>query len=83
VKGRWHDNRHTLITELADQWNAIDANPHTEYSGFHDALASIAVQFGDAIPTMRGDGGPYWEDRIIAASGQPISVSGPATSSLT
>ncbi len=50
--------------ELADHWNAIYAYPHIEYSGFHDALANIATQFGDAIPTVRGDGGPYWEDGI-------------------
>jgi alpha-mannosidase len=50
--------------ELADQWNALYAFPHIEYSGFHDALEKIAGQFGDAIPTIRGDGGPYWEDGI-------------------
>jgi alpha-mannosidase len=50
--------------ELAGQWNALYAYPHIEYSGFHDALANIASQFGDAIPTVRGDGGPYWEDGI-------------------
>ncbi|HEY3628800.1 MAG TPA: polysaccharide lyase family protein [Terracidiphilus sp.] len=50
--------------ELADQWNALYGYPHIEYSGFHDALATIAGQFGDAIPTVRGDGGPYWEDGI-------------------
>jgi hypothetical protein len=48
--------------ELADRWNAIYSYPHIEYSGFYDALKSIAHQFGDAIPTVRGDGGPYWED---------------------
>ena len=50
--------------ELADQWNALYAYPHIEYSGFHDALANIAAQFGDDLPTVRGDGGPYWEDGI-------------------
>jgi len=50
--------------ELADQWNALYAFPHVQYSGFHDALAEIAKQFGDGIPTIRGDGGPYWEDGI-------------------
>jgi len=50
--------------ELADQWNALYAYPHIEYSGFHNALASIAGQFGNSIPTVRGDGGPYWEDGI-------------------
>ena len=49
---------------LADEWNALYAYPHIEYSGFHDAVANIAEQFGQAIPTVRGDGGPYWEDGI-------------------
>lgn len=49
---------------LADQWNALYAYPQIEYSGFHDALGAIAAQFGNNIPTIRGDGGPYWEDGI-------------------
>lgn len=49
---------------LADEWNALYAYPHIEYSGFHDALANIETQFGSDIPTIRGDGGPYWEDGI-------------------
>ena len=49
---------------LADDWNAQFAYPRLEYSGFHDALNSIAHQFGNDIPTVRGDGGPYWEDGI-------------------
>jgi hypothetical protein len=49
---------------LADEWNALYAYPHIECSGFHDALVNIAGQFGNAIPTIRGDGGPYWEDGI-------------------
>jgi alpha-mannosidase len=50
--------------ELADQWNGLYAYPRLQYSGFHDALAEIARQFGHDIPTIRGDGGPYWEDGI-------------------
>jgi hypothetical protein len=50
--------------ELAGEWNGIYAYPHIEYSGFHNALANIAAQFGNTIPTVRGDGGPYWEDGI-------------------
>jgi alpha-mannosidase len=49
---------------IAGQWNAIYAYPRLEYSGFYDALESIAKQFGNAIPSIRGDGGPYWEDGI-------------------
>lgn len=52
--------------ELAGKWNARYAYPRIEYAGFHDALAKIAKQFGDAIPTMSGDGGPYWEDGIAS-----------------
>ena len=49
---------------LAGKWNALYAYPHIEYSGFHHALANIARQFGSEIPSVRGDGGPYWEDGI-------------------
>lgn len=48
--------------ELAKTWNSLYAYPHFEYAGFHEALKKIADQFGDNIPTIRGDGGPYWED---------------------
>src|SRR5215475_11315031 len=50
--------------ELAEKWNAVYAYPRVEYSGFHDALENIAKQFGNDLPTIRGDGGPYWEDGI-------------------
>ncbi len=51
---------------LVQQWNQVYAYPHLEYSGFHHALGSIAQQFGGKIPTIRGDGGPYWEDGIAS-----------------
>lgn len=51
---------------LADKWNALYAYPHIEYSGFHDALESIAQQSGSDLPTVRGDGGPHWEDGIAS-----------------
>ncbi len=52
--------------ELADQWNGVYAYPKMQYSGFYDAFKNIADQFGDNIPTVRGDGGPYWEDGMAA-----------------
>lgn len=52
--------------QLVDQWNAIYAYPHMRYSGFLEALQDIQRQFGDNIPTIRGDGGPYWEDGAAA-----------------
>ena len=51
---------------LAQQWDSVYAYPHIQYSGFHAALQNIAKQFGKDIPTISGDGGPYWEDGIAA-----------------
>ena len=48
--------------ELADKWNGKYAYPHMQYAGFSEALGDISKQFGDGIPTIRGDGAPYWED---------------------
>ena len=53
-------------SELVGKWNEKYAYPHLEYSGFYDALQSIQEQFGNKIPTIRGDGGPYWEDGIAS-----------------
>ena len=52
--------------ELVQKWNAVYAYPRLQYSGFHEALQEIEKQFGDNIPTIRGDGGPYWEDGAAA-----------------
>jgi len=52
--------------ELAQQWNSVYAYPKLQYAGFHEALKNIADQFGSDIPTVSGDGGPYWEDGIAS-----------------
>jgi hypothetical protein len=51
-----------------DEWNNAYAYPRMKYSGFVEALAYIAAQFGDSIPVVRGDGGPYWEDGIASTA---------------
>ena len=51
---------------LAEDWNKIYSYPKLTFSGFSDAMSDIAKQFGDSIPTVRGDGGPYWEDGITS-----------------
>ena len=51
---------------LADEWNRVYAYPKLQYAGFPEAMARIAAQMGDSIPVVRGDGGPYWEDGMIA-----------------
>jgi alpha-mannosidase len=57
-----------LQTELVGRWNSVYAYPKIQYSGFYDALNEIAHQFGDDLPTIHGDGGPYWEDGAWADS---------------
>src|SRR5579883_330801 len=52
--------------EFVERWNQEYAYPHLQYAGFHEALETIAGQFGDTIPTIRGDGGPYWEDGVAS-----------------
>lgn len=51
---------------LAGKWNEMYAYPHLRYAGPQEALQAIAEQFGDSLPVVRGDGGPYWEDGIAA-----------------
>ena len=46
---------------VGDDWNKLYAYPHFQYSGFADAISTIARQFGKSIPVVKGDGGPYWE----------------------
>jgi alpha-mannosidase len=53
---------------LAEEWNKLYTYPHLQYSGFGEAMGYIAQQFGDAIPVVRGDGGPYWEDGIVSTT---------------
>ena len=53
---------------IADNWNKLYAYPHFEYSGFADAISTIAKQLGDSIPVVRGDGGPYWEFGIASSA---------------
>jgi len=52
--------------EFAEKWNGVYTYPHLQYSGFHEALANIEQQFGKDLPTIRGDGAPYWEDGIAS-----------------
>ena len=53
---------------IADDWNKLYAYPHLQYSGFTDAMHTIAGSFGDSIPVLRGDGGPYWENGLVSTA---------------
>ncbi len=47
-----------------EQWNRRFAFPHLKCTGFQEALTSVAAEFDKDIPTVRGDGGPYWETSV-------------------
>jgi alpha-mannosidase len=53
---------------LVGEWNKIYGFPHLKYSGFAEAIGYIAEQFGDSIPVVKADGGPYWEDGIASTA---------------
>ncbi|HXS12121.1 MAG TPA: polysaccharide lyase family protein [Acidobacteriaceae bacterium] len=70
VFGSQQENTDLFVQQatFAKTWNERYAYPKMEYSGFYDAMKRIAAPFGDEIPTVRGDGGPYWEDGIASAA---------------
>jgi hypothetical protein len=49
---------------LTSEWNEVYAFPKLRFSGFSEAMQYIGGQFGDSIPVIRADGGPYWEDGL-------------------
>jgi hypothetical protein len=48
------------------QWNKVYAYPKIHISGVAEAMDYVARQMGDAVPVMRDDGGPYWEDGSLS-----------------
>ncbi len=53
---------------IVDDWDKVYAYPHLKYAGFSEAIGYIAGQFGNDLPVVRGDGGPYWEDGIASTA---------------
>ncbi len=48
--------------EFVEKWNAEYAYPRIRISTFPDFMRTIDQQYGSELETVRGDGGPYWED---------------------
>ena len=46
--------------------STLYAYPRVRFSGFSEAMTYIANQAATAMPVIRGDGGPYWEDGIAS-----------------
>jgi alpha-mannosidase len=49
-------------SEFVKKWNATYAYPKMIMSTFPDYFHYIDKHFGRELPTVTGDGGPYWED---------------------
>ena len=49
-------------SEFIKQWNETYAYPKMIVSTFPDYFHYIDQHFGNELPTVTGDGGPYWED---------------------
>jgi alpha-mannosidase len=50
------------VSEFVERWNATYAYPKMIVSTFPDYFHYIDEHFGNELPTVSGDGGPYWED---------------------
>jgi len=48
--------------EFVEKWNAEYAYPRIRISTFPDFMRYIDQHYGPELETVRGDGGPYWED---------------------
>lgn len=48
--------------EFVEKWNAEYAYPRIRISTFPDFMRAIDQRYGSELETVRGDGGPYWED---------------------
>lgn len=49
-------------SQFVKEWNATYAYPRMIVSTFPDYFRYIDKHFGNELPTVTGDGGPYWED---------------------
>ena len=50
--------------QFVSQWNAAYAYPKFIIASFPDYFRYIEQHFGPQLATVRGDGGPYWEDGV-------------------
>ena len=48
--------------EFVEKWNSEYAYPKIKLSTFRDFMAYTEQHYGSQLETVKGDGGPYWED---------------------
>lgn len=51
---------------FASDWNKLYSYPKLQYATFPDFFHYIDAHYGAELPTVRSDGGPYWEDGIAS-----------------
>lgn len=51
-------------SEFIEKWNAMYTYPKFVIATFPQYFRYIDKHYGKELPTVRGDGGPYWEDGI-------------------
>jgi alpha-mannosidase len=49
---------------FVNQWNGIYAYPKIVFATFFDYMKYMDEHYGNSLPVVNGDGGPYWEDGI-------------------
>ncbi len=49
---------------FVNDWSKAYAYPHLKYATFIDFFKYIDEHYGSELPTIKGDGGPYWEDGV-------------------
>ncbi|MCL5671393.1 MAG: hypothetical protein M1423_08890, partial [Acidobacteria bacterium] len=55
---------HRGLAGLTEAWDSQYAYPKLRFAGVAEAMKHIAGQLGNGIPTLRGDGGSYWESSL-------------------
>lgn len=50
--------------EFVQKWNETYSYPHFVIATFPDYFRYVDTHFGSELPTITGDGGPYWEDGV-------------------
>ncbi|MCP4640960.1 MAG: hypothetical protein GY851_11025 [bacterium] len=56
------------LSEFVEEWNARYAYPRLIIATTTEAFRAFENRYGDAIPSVRGDLSPYWEDGAASSA---------------
>ncbi|WP_374713393.1 glycoside hydrolase family 38 N-terminal domain-containing protein [Symbiobacterium terraclitae] len=60
--------------DFVQRWNETYAYPRLIACDVAEFFDEVAGRFGDRLPTVRGDGGAYWEDGALSSAAETIQV---------